>query len=503
MDMMLTNTHPAPIAGSSDATPKVRVIHGDRYGVDAARPVGPAHPLFLVHGEPDAVRRTEALLPYLDLPVYALPSPGHETPRLRTIEGMATWLVRMVRAAQPRGPYRIAGWDFGGVLAYEIASQLVGEDEVVEFVGLLDTGSHVGVAGDGASRDYLPCPIPVPVHLFSARGSAGDDVLRRLLATGDESLSVASATDPKSFGALLSQSLRDAAGRRSGEPADAYSPLLTLQFGSAAAAPLACVPGAGGNVVGFAELAMNLDPVWTVYGLQPRGTASDMVPHTSVQAAAACYLRALQRTPSTGSVHLLGHSFGGWVAFEMARQLGAAGQRVASLTLLDTDAPANDPAGIDEWDSSEAFLRLVDLFELAVERSLEIGRAEVESSDHLGRLALLHAKLVQHGLLPLRSRADSMRHPLRTFSTCLRTHYCPTSVYPDPVRLVLLRDTRLDESANLLEFSARVERWKRWAPKLSTSIGPGNHMTAMRQPHVHALVSHLAFADTDAEAAAT
>jgi len=40
---------------------------------------------------------------------------------------------------QPAGPYRVAGWSFGGVLAYEVAAQLVAQGETVEFVGMLDT----------------------------------------------------------------------------------------------------------------------------------------------------------------------------------------------------------------------------------------------------------------------------------------------------------------------------------------------------------------------------
>lgn len=48
--------------------------------------------------------------------------------------------VRRIRAVQPHGPYRIAGYSSGGLLAYEIARQLTGDGEQVEFLGLLDSG---------------------------------------------------------------------------------------------------------------------------------------------------------------------------------------------------------------------------------------------------------------------------------------------------------------------------------------------------------------------------
>jgi len=51
---------------------------------------------------------------------------------------MAARLVEIIRTVQPVGPYRFAGWSLGGVLAYEVATQLIGQDQMVEFVGLID-----------------------------------------------------------------------------------------------------------------------------------------------------------------------------------------------------------------------------------------------------------------------------------------------------------------------------------------------------------------------------
>jgi thioesterase domain-containing protein len=45
----------------------------------------------------------------------------------------------MIHKIRPRGPYRIAGWSFGGLIAYEIAVQFIGAGEEVEFLGVLDT----------------------------------------------------------------------------------------------------------------------------------------------------------------------------------------------------------------------------------------------------------------------------------------------------------------------------------------------------------------------------
>ncbi len=119
-------------------------LEGRRVRADRAvrvRKGGSETPLFLVHDGLDELLYVPALTPYIDpdIPIYGLPAQRAEEAPIKTVEGMAIRMLRMIREVQPVGPYRLAGWSFGGVLAYEIAVQLVGADEVVEFVGLLDS----------------------------------------------------------------------------------------------------------------------------------------------------------------------------------------------------------------------------------------------------------------------------------------------------------------------------------------------------------------------------
>jgi amino acid adenylation domain-containing protein len=107
----------------------------------AVRATGSEPPLFLAYTGAGSVAYAQKLHPHVDgeVPVYALPAPPLSDASPRSVEAMAARLVRMIREVQPAGPYRVAGWSFGGVLAYEVASQLVGQNETVEFVGMLDT----------------------------------------------------------------------------------------------------------------------------------------------------------------------------------------------------------------------------------------------------------------------------------------------------------------------------------------------------------------------------
>src|SRR5260221_13274246 len=81
-----------------------------------------------------------------EVPIYGLPLV--ERPIPQSVEQLARVHVAAIRKVQPAGPYRLAGHSFGGVLAYEIAAQLIGADETVEFLGLLDSRRPTPTADD-------------------------------------------------------------------------------------------------------------------------------------------------------------------------------------------------------------------------------------------------------------------------------------------------------------------------------------------------------------------
>jgi amino acid adenylation domain-containing protein len=109
------------------------------------RPDGELLPLFLIHPIGGEVQYAFDLAAHLDRerPIYALAASGmasEETP-CACIREMAATYVQAIRQVQARGPYNLAGWSLGGMIAYEMAHQLLGAGEAVQFVGMIDTGS--------------------------------------------------------------------------------------------------------------------------------------------------------------------------------------------------------------------------------------------------------------------------------------------------------------------------------------------------------------------------
>lgn len=100
--------------------------------------------------------------------------------------------------------------------------------------------------------------------------------------------------------------------------------------------PLYIVHGAGMNVLIFNALAKNLDDDQPVYALQAKGLNGIDEPHDTVEAMATHYVDAITKANPKGPYALAGYSFGGIIAYEMARQLSAQNKKVTMLAMLDT-----------------------------------------------------------------------------------------------------------------------------------------------------------------------
>ncbi|MEA2249266.1 MAG: hypothetical protein QOH46_3795 [Solirubrobacteraceae bacterium] len=102
---------------------------------------GSRPPIFCVHGGAGTILLLEPLARALgtDQPLYGLQSRGlyGGTAPLRTVEEMAAHYLAEIRTVQPHGPYRLAGYCFGAIVAFEIASVLIGEGEEVAMLAAL------------------------------------------------------------------------------------------------------------------------------------------------------------------------------------------------------------------------------------------------------------------------------------------------------------------------------------------------------------------------------
>ncbi|MGH3287327.1 MAG: alpha/beta fold hydrolase, partial [Streptosporangiaceae bacterium] len=108
-------------------------------------------------------------------------------------------------------------------------------------------------------------------------------------------------------------------------------------------APVVLLTGAGGNAAAWYPHVAALAKDGPVYGIDMPGDANPSVPRALMTPPASCaaWLDELLGKLSDRPAHLVGFSYGGWVAMNQANR---APGRVASITLL-------DPAGLTKLDA--------------------------------------------------------------------------------------------------------------------------------------------------------
>ncbi|MFF5263020.1 amino acid adenylation domain-containing protein [Actinomadura viridis] len=126
-----------------------------------------------------------------------------------------------------------------------------------------------------------------------------------------------------------------AALTRLGEPDDRLGFEVLLPIRTAGTRPpVFFVHPAGGLAWGYFQFSRHLGDDRPVYGLQARGFTQAELPG-SIEEMAEDYLAWIRSVRPSGPYHLVGWSLGGLVAYEAARLLRAAGERVGLLALID------------------------------------------------------------------------------------------------------------------------------------------------------------------------
>jgi amino acid adenylation domain-containing protein len=130
-----------------------------------------------------------------------------------------------------------------------------------------------------------------------------------------------------------------AARLQSRQPAKRFESLVAMKKGGDKM-PLYMVHGARGTVPVFNRTIEHLHPDQPIYGLQARGLDGNAPIVETIEELASNYINEILENNPDGPYALAGYSFGGLVAFEMARQLKAMNKEVKALIIFDTYADA-------------------------------------------------------------------------------------------------------------------------------------------------------------------
>ncbi|HYC03628.1 MAG TPA: amino acid adenylation domain-containing protein [Azospirillaceae bacterium] len=220
-------------------------------------------------------------------------------------------------------------------------------------------------------------------------------------------------------------------------------PLVPLQP-SGDGAPLFCVHPAGGQIWSYRRLAGDLGAAKPFLAIQGAGEAPG-----TLEELAARYLAAVRARQPQGPYSLAGWSFGGLVAFEMARQLAVLGETVTHLLLVDSHLVRPD-----------ATLHYADMLDRAFHAQV-LGERGPENAVGDADLEALRHRLAADARLALAYRGGPYAGPV----TLLRASERPETVDPAPAWRALL-----DDRLRVLDV-------------------PGDHYSLWREPHYPALLA--------------
>jgi len=242
--------------------------------------------------------------------------------------------------------------------------------------------------------------------------------------------------------------------------------------------PIVGIHPLGGNVVCYGELARHLPPDQPLYALQARGMEPDQEPLRTFEAMAESYIVALRTLQPQGPYQLIGYSFGGYVALEMARQLAASGEPISLLGLLDTPNPDIAPEALRHTDSAGL------LFSLFAE-VLPLDLDHLRRLDEAARIEhVLERARVAH-LIPPGSGLDEARRYFEVAQVNHRMHFTPRLC---PVRITLFRAR---EAAERVTTDPALG----WTPYAHEGIDirwvPGKHETMLTGTHAAGLAGSL------------
>lgn len=113
---------------------------------------------------------------------------------------------------------------------------------------------------------------------------------------------------------------------------------------------IVCLHPIGGSIIWYSDLVDALAPGITVIGLQAAGLDPHSSPHHDIVPMAEDYLTELLAQYVARDILLIGYSFGGLVAFEMACQLEKMATPPRGLVLLDSVIPTSGDSDLTRAD---------------------------------------------------------------------------------------------------------------------------------------------------------
>lgn len=229
-------------------------------------------------------------------------------------------------------------------------------------------------------------------------------------------------------------------------------------------------------------------PIYALrYGFAAMTTTSTFTLPNRIEDLAAHYIKEMQVLQPEGPYFLMGNSFGGTIAFEMAQQLVAQGHEVPLLVLFDSDAP-----GSRKREALPLTQQFANLVQVGIAGAIERVTAKIKK--RFERLTRLDQK------------REASLHQQYAYTPAV---YCPIGEKhffepyepkPYPGRVLFFEAQGKDGRAQVEPLSVGYSyetlemRWRRLCSgQLDYFRIPGGHASMLEAPHVSLLAEKVKF----------
>jgi len=275
--------------------------------------------------------------------------------------------------------------------------------------------------------------------------------------------------------------VRELARRITTPGGGAYNPLVALQR-TGKATPLFCVHPGVGEVLVFVGLAKRFMAERPVYALRARGFGDSEVPFASFDEMVQSYVASIRAAQPRGPYALLGYSFGGVVAFEIAKALERAGERVALLGVL--NVPPHIRASREAIDFAYTAVNLAYLLSL-----ISLERAEQLTASFRASNASEQETVTRLFELSPRARLAELDLDLAGFSRWVNVAFSLVKLgrtYEPAGNVARVRvfyaspPVRYRDLSKSVWLEQRLSRWAEFSRESARFIEiPGEHQTAL------------------------
>jgi thioesterase domain-containing protein/acyl carrier protein len=246
-----------------------------------------------------------------------------------------------------------------------------------------------------------------------------------------------------------------------------YPPSVVQFKGGTNYKPLFCMPGVYATAFEFRTLATKLRTRRPILAIQLSDLLTGPSALESIEDMAKAIVERLREADPIGPYAIMGYSFGGNLAVEVARQLTARDQKVELVVILDSSVPPMLRKGLSK--------KIVRLLQIIVSQTLQDSYAYISSR-------------IQHRLFLALPKSDTERRMVEAYEHCMRAFHAHR---PKPFsgRIVLVQ---AKDFGNRKEDPSGTNGWSSLCKGGVDVIRMDcRHLDLMNEPHIAELARHI------------